>query len=83
MSLEMEEGGAFTLSATITPEDADNKSILWTSSAPEIVKVNGVGNLTALRPGEATITAKAGNFTDECVVTVTAAPLAVGDFYYS
>lgn len=81
--LEMEEGGSYTLSATIAPEDADNKSILWTSSAPEIVKVNGAGNLTALRPGEATITAKAGNCTDECVVTVTAAPLAVGDFYYS
>ena len=81
--LEMEEGGAFTLAATIEPEDADNKSILWSSSAPEIVKVNGAGNLTALRPGEATITATAGNCTDECVVTVTAAPLSVGDFYYS
>lgn len=81
--LEMEEGGAFTLSATILPEDADNKSVLWTSSAPEIVKVNGAGNLTALRPGEATITARAGNCSDECVVSVTAAPLAVGDFYYS
>ena len=81
--LEMEEGDAFTLSATILPEDADNKSVLWTSSAPEIVKVNGAGNLTALRPGEATITAQAGNCSDECVVSVTAAPLAVGDFYYS
>lgn len=81
--LEMEEGGAFTLVATIEPEDADNKSILWSSSAPEIVKVNGAGNLTALRPGEATITATAGNCTDVCVVTVTAAPLSVGDFYYS
>ncbi|MBR3893161.1 MAG: Ig domain-containing protein [Alistipes sp.] len=81
--LELEEGGAFTLSATITPEDADNKSILWSSSAPDIVKVNGAGNLTALRPGLAIITAKAGNCTDECAVRVNAAPLAVGDFYYS
>lgn len=81
--LEMEEGSAFTLSATILPEDADNKSVLWASSAPEIVKVNGAGNLTALRPGLAIITAKAGNCTDECAVRVNAAPLAVGDFYYS
>lgn len=81
--LELEEGGAFTLSATITPEDADNKSILWSSSAPDVVKVNGAGNLTALRPGLAIITAKAGNCTDECAVRVNAAPLAVGDFYYS
>lgn len=81
--LELEEGSTFTLSATVAPEDADNKSVLWTSSDPNIVKVNGAGTLTTLRPGEATITAKAGNFTDECVVTVTAAPLSVGDFYYS
>ena len=81
--LELDEGGAFTLSATITPEDADNKSILWSSSAPDVVKVNGAGNLTALRPGLAIITAKAGNCTDECAVRVNAAPLAVGDFYYS
>ncbi|MBE6218636.1 MAG: Ig domain-containing protein [Rikenellaceae bacterium] len=81
--LELDEGGAFTLSATITPEDADNKSILWSSSAPDVVKVNGAGNLTALRPGLAKITAKAGNCTDECAVRVNAAPLAVGDFYYS
>ncbi|MEE0864278.1 MAG: Ig-like domain-containing protein [Alistipes sp.] len=81
--LELEEGGAFTLSATIAPEDADNKSIQWSSSAPDIVKVNGAGNLTALRPGLAVITAKAGNCTDECAVRVNAAPLSVGDFYYS
>ena len=81
--LELEEGSAFTLSATILPEDADNKSIIWSSSDPNIVKVNGAGSLTTLRPGEATITAKAGKATDECVVTVTAAPLGVGDYYYS
>ena len=81
--LELDAGSAFTLSATITPDDADNKSILWSSSAPDVVKVNGAGNLTALRPGLAIITAKAGNCTDECAVRVNAAPLAVGDFYYS
>ena len=81
--LELDEGSAFTLSATILPDDADNKSILWSSSAPDVVKVNGAGNLTALRPGLAIITAKAGNCTDECAVRVNAAPLAVGDFYYS
>lgn len=81
--LELEEGNTFTLSATVEPDDADNKSILWTSSVPDIVKVNGAGTITTLRPGEATITAKAGNCTDECVVTVTAAPLSVGDYYYA
>lgn len=82
-TLELEERAAFTLSATVLPEDADNKSIMWSSSNPEIVSVNGAGSVTALRPGEAVITAKAGKQTDECVVTVTAAPLSVGDYYYS
>ena len=81
--LELEEGSSFTLTATVAPADADNKSVLWTSSNPDIVRVNGSGNITTLRQGEATITAKAGNCTDECVVTVTAAPLSVGDFYYA
>lgn len=81
--LELEEGSAYTLTATILPEDADNKSIVWSSSAPDIVKVNGAGNITALRPGLAIITAQAGNCTDECAVRVNGAPLAVGDYYYS
>ena len=81
--LELEERGAYTLSATVLPEDADNKSILWSSSNPDIVSVNGAGSVTALRAGQATITAQAGKCTDECVVTVTAAPLSIGDFYYS
>lgn len=82
-TLELEEGNGFTFSATVLPEDADNKSILWSSSDPNIVRVNGAGSITTLRPGVATITAKAGRCTDECVVTVTAAPLSIGDYYYS
>lgn len=81
--LELEEGSAYTLTATIAPENADNKTIIWSSSAPDVVKVNGAGNITALRPGLAIITAQAGNCTDECAVRVNSAPLAVGDYYYS
>ncbi len=81
--LELEEGGSFTLTATIFPENADNKSIRWESSASDIVEVNGAGNLTAIRSGEAVITARAGKCSAECRVTVTAADLAVGDYYYS
>ena len=81
--LELEEGSAYTLTATIAPENADNKTIIWSSSAPDVVKVNGAGNITALRPGLAIITAQAGNCTDECAVRVNGAPLAVGDYYYS
>ena len=37
--LELEEGSTFTLSATVDPEDADNKSVHWSSSAPEMARV--------------------------------------------
>ena len=81
--LELMEGQQFTLSASVLPENADNKSIVWTSSDKSLASVNGGGTITAHRSGEVTITAKAGKKEDSCVVTITAAPLTVGDYYYS
>ena len=81
--LELTEGEQYTLRATVLPDNADNKSITWSSSDPTIATVSGSGQISALRAGEVTITAKAGQKEDSCAVTITAAPLSVGDFYYS
>lgn len=81
--LEMVEGDVITLHAEVMPENADNTTITWSSSDESIVTVSGAGTVTALRGGEAVITAKAGNVSDECHVTVEALPLAVGNFYYA
>lgn len=81
--LQMTEMEVQKLSATVLPENADNKTVTWTSSDERVAVVNGAGEITAIGAGEAVIKAQAGNVTDECTVTVTSLPLAVGYFYYS
>ena len=65
-------GDTLTLKATVTPEDAINKKIIWTSSNESIATVNGHGVVTAKAQGKASITAKTedGEKTTKCEVTV-------------
>ena len=65
---------AVALTATISPDNATNKNITWTSSDPNVATVDENGNVTAIAVGTATITVKTedGNKTDECAVTVKA-----------
>lgn len=65
----LEEGGSMTLSATVTPSDAADKTVTWSTSNDKVAAVDG-GKVTAVAAGEATITAKAGDKTATCVVTV-------------
>ncbi len=67
--LELSPGETQLLSASVYPSDAWNSTVTWSSSAPEIVQVVD-GWLTALKPGKAVITAKAGSFSKTCAVTV-------------
>ena len=60
------------LTPTILPENTtEDKTITWTSSDSSIAKVEN-GKVTAVAPGEATITAKVGDKTATCKVTVKA-----------
>ena len=62
-----------TLIATITPSDATNKNVNWTTSEPSVVTVSR-GVVTANGVGTATITATAAgdnSKTATCTVTVT------------
>ena len=72
-TLNLTEGETSTLTATVTPADA-NKYVTWTSSDDAVATVeNGV--VTAVGAGTATITAKTvNNLTATCSVTVAAAP---------
>ena len=68
-SLSMQVGDTETLTATIKPEDATDKTIVWTSSDEAVVSVSN-GKITALKSGKATITAKSGTCSADCVVTI-------------
>lgn len=67
-----EHGGTQTLTATVAPNDASNKSVTWTTSDAEVATVvNGV--VTGVVAGSATITVTTadGGYTATCTVTVT------------
>jgi|GEM_PF-1392453 hypothetical protein len=58
------------LTATISPANAANKAVTWTSSAPAVASVSSSGLVTALALGHATITATStdGSYTANCTV---------------
>ena len=67
-------GESVTLNASVSPSDASNKSINWSSSDPSVANVSSNGTVTAVKVGEVTVTAKTadGGFTDTCKITVRA-----------
>ena len=70
--LTLEVGDEETLTATVAPNNATNKTVTWSSSDNAVATVEN-GKVTAIAAGTATITAKAGDKTDTCSVTVNAA----------
>lgn len=72
-SVEITEGETASITATISPDNADNKKVLWTSSDASVATVSN-GIVTAVKPGTATITATSddGRKTASCTVNVKA-----------
>lgn len=64
-----------TLTATVKPDDATDKTVTWTTSDASITTVNTRGEVTAIAEGTATVTAKAGDKTARCVVRVSKRPV--------
>ena len=70
---------AAQLKATVAPDNATDKTVTWTSDKPAVATVDATGKVTAVAEGEATITAKAGDKTATCKVTVCDADSATID----
>ncbi len=71
-----EAGKTETLTATVTPANADNKAVTWTSSDSAVATVSDAGVVTAVANGTATITVTTadGGYTATCTVTVEITP---------
>lgn len=72
-SMELKVGDKGTLTATVTPADAEVNDLVWETSDNTVATV-AHGEVTALKAGEAQITAKCNNgeLSSSCKVTVTA-----------
>ena len=70
-SLDMIKGETATLQATVKPDDASDKTVTWSSSDETIASVDQQGKVKALKGGKATITAKAGEVSATCQVSIT------------
>ena len=71
-SITMQVGDKDSLIASITPSDAHNQRVHWTSSEPNVVAVTRKGAIEALSVGKATITVTSviGKYTATCDVVV-------------
>lgn len=77
-TLSIQEGSTGTVSATIRPNDAKNKSLQWVSSNPDVATVAN-GTVHAIKTGSTTISAIAtdgggATSSNSCAVTVTPKP---------
>ena len=70
-------GEKFTLGAEVQPQDAADKTVKWSSSAPKTATVNSEGEITALSPGQTVVTAEANDgskVSASCQITVKPKP---------
>ena len=69
---ELEIGGSITLTATVSPGNATNSAVSFSSAKPEVAGVDANGVVTAVSAGTAqiTVTTADGGFTAYCLVTV-------------
>ncbi len=73
-SISILKGKTATLTATVSPNNASNKTVTWKSSNTAVATVSSSGKVTAVAPGTATITVTAEDGSGKsatCKVTVT------------
>ena len=76
-SLTLKEGESYTLTATVTPADATERTVTWKSGNPDVATVSDEGKIEAVHTGTCIITASAGGKVSECMITVTSETIAV------
>ena len=78
-TLTLDVNGTETLTATVAPATAEDRSVSWSTNNASVAAVTGSGKVTAIAKGVATITARTSNgLTATCKVTVNQ-PTGSGD----
>ena len=84
-SSSLNVGDTKQLAATITPSNATNKAVTWSSSNTSVATISSTGFVTAKAAGSATITCKANDgsgVSATCKVTVTAPNVESNNYIY-
>lgn len=78
-NLNLKYGKSSQLTAVVSPDNATNKNIIWSSSDTNIVQVDANGKVTAQNIGNAIITAQTedGNFRANCNINVSYEPIYI------
>lgn len=70
-SLDMSVGDTESLTATVAPADASDKTVSWSSGNSAVVSVSDDGKVTANKPGTAVIKVVTNDLSKEATCTVT------------
>lgn len=75
--VKIKPGKSVQLTASVSPESAFEKGVIWSSSNESVAIVTSNGQVTGVNEGETEITATSidGGFTDKCIVTVERVPV--------
>ena len=80
-NIELKVGENIILKATVLPENATDKTVRWSSSNNNVLRVSDDGNAVALATGTAVVTATAGNKSDDITVVVSSPTVNVNRIY--
>jgi uncharacterized protein YjdB len=69
-ALRLATGRSTTVKAWPVPIQMFRDTVVWTSSNPQVARVDPVGRVTAVGPGKAVITARTSGVTARLPVTV-------------
>lgn len=65
-------GECVSLTATVLPDNATDKKVIWSSDNPSVATVDAEGNVTAISIGTANVTVMSGDCSANCAVNVIA-----------
>ena len=82
-AVELCPGDTKTLTASVLPQNASNKEVVWQSSKPAVATVTGLGVVKAVAVGTTTITVttKDGLKTDTCSISVKSPKLTSSKYF--